>query len=135
MIIDVKKSVAAKNFKGSLNFSYVPPKDLLMVPLIEFKGDVNVKTTYEIFEDDSVCVNLEISYRLVGQCSYCLADAQKDVNFSEEVYFVPEQSDDDYEYDGVKINLQTAVNDAILFSQPNVVLCNNCLEGVDDQSK
>jgi uncharacterized metal-binding protein YceD (DUF177 family) len=131
MIIEVKKLIAARKYQGTLNFTYTPSKDQLLVPLTEFATDVSVCAEYEIFEDDSVQVTLKLSYLLKGQCSYCLNPAQKQVEFSEEVLFVPEQSDDDYEYDGVKINLKTAVEDAILFSQPNVLLCNEDCKGID----
>jgi len=99
------------------------------------EGEVKVTGSYEIFEDDygkiDVEVTLIISYLLKGQCSYCLSDAQKRIEYETTVLFVPEHSDDDYYYDGNKINLKTAVDDAILMSQPQILLCKEDCEGID----
>ena len=135
MIIEVKKLNALGKYTGNFDFGYVPPEDICIIPLCKVEGEVKVAGSYEIFEDDygKICVEvtLKISYLLKGQCSYCLEDAQKQIEQETTVLFVPEQSDDDYYYDGNKINLKTAVDDAILMSQPQILLCKEDCKGID----
>ena len=76
-----------------------------------------------------------MSYRIVGQCSYCLEDAEKDVEKAFEILFVTGDDEDNYHYDGISIDLKPAVNDAILFSQPNLILCKEDCTGIDVNNK
>ena len=131
MKIEVKKLNALKKYTGSFEFAYEPPADLCLVPLCTIEGKVLVKGDYEIYEDDSVGANLTVSYRISGQCSYCLNEASKEIEKTFEILFVPEDDGDNYSYDGVCINLKTAVDDAILFSQPNLILCREDCSGID----
>jgi len=131
MIIEVRKLNALKKYTGEFEFVYNAPKDKLLLPFVEFEGDIKVKGVFEICEDDSVGVDFSIYYLLKGQCSYCLKPAQKSVEFYSEVLFVPEDDPDYYFYDGNRIDLAPAVNDAILFSQPDVLLCREDCEGIN----
>lgn len=126
MRIDVKKQIALNKFKGDFQFDYTPPKDICIIPLCEVNGDVKVCGDFEIYDDDSVGVNLKISYKLSGQCSYCLSAAEKRVEFDYEILYVPDKDDENYMYDGVKIDLTPAVRDAVVVSQPGVLLCRGC---------
>ncbi|MDE6442318.1 MAG: DUF177 domain-containing protein [Clostridia bacterium] len=131
MKIEVKKLNALKKYTGVFEYDYRPPADICLIPLCSINGSVKVKGSYEIYEDDCVGVNFTVAYRICGQCSYCLNDAVKDIERSFEVLFVPEEDPDNYSYDGNSIDLKTAVNDAILFSQPNVILCREDCTGID----
>lgn len=131
MKIEVKKLNALKKYTGGFEFDYEPPADICLVPLCKIDGKVGVKGSYEIYGDDSVGVTLTVSYRLSGQCSYCLNPAVKDVERTFEILFVPEDDPDNYSYDGITINLETAVNDSILFSQPKIILCREDCSGID----
>ncbi len=135
MKIEVKKLNALGKFTGDIEFDYEPPENLCLVPLCRIEGKVHIKGDYEIYEDDSVGVNFTVSYRLSGQCSYCLNDASADVEKTFEILFVTENDPDNYSYDGYSIDLKTAVNDAILFSQPNVILCREDCQGIDINNK
>lgn len=131
MIIEVKKLLAHKQYDGNFAFDYIPAQDKLLLPLAKVDGAVKVEGRYEIYEDDSVGVTFTISYRIVGQCSYCLNDAEKVVEFESDVLFVLDKNDfDNYYYDGIKIDLTTAVDDAFVFSQPNVLLCKEGCNGI-----
>lgn len=130
MEIEVKRLIARGKYAGSFSFDYVPPENLCLVPLCKF-GGVKVKGEYEIFDDDSVEIKLTVKYLLSGRCSYCLNEAKKEISYLTEVLFVPERDDENYYYDGNKINLQTAVDDAILMSQPHVLLCKEDCKGID----
>jgi uncharacterized metal-binding protein YceD (DUF177 family) len=124
MIIEVKKNIAHKQYEGNFAFDYIPPKDKLVLPLCDFDGSVKVEGDYVIYEDDAVGVRFTIVYTLKGQCSYCLEDAEKQVEYSTDVLFVRDKADvDNYYYDGLKIDLTAAVDDALIFSQPDVLLC------------
>ena len=130
MELEVKRLIAHGKYVGSFSFDYVPPENLCLVPLCKI-GEVKVFGEYEIYDDDSVGIKLTVKYLLAGQCSYCLSDAKKEVSYLTEVLFVPEKDDENYYYDGNKINLKTAVDDAILMSQPHVLLCKEDCKGID----
>ena len=131
MEIEVKRLIALGKITGKFCFDYAPPQDCCLIPLCKVEGNVCVSGEYEIFDDDSVDVELTIKYKLAGQCSYCLNSAEKDVVFTQNVLFVPEADNENYDYDGYKINLKTAVDDAILISQPQILLCKEDCKGID----
>lgn len=131
MRIEIKKLIALKKFTGSFGFDYTPSEDMCLIPLCKIDGDVKVSGDFEIYDDDSVGVNLKVSYKISGQCSYCLAPAEKRVEFTSEILYVPVNDDENYIYDGVKIDLKSAVDDAILISQPNIILCKDDCKGMD----
>lgn len=135
MKIEVKKLNALKKYSDVFEYDYRPPEDICLVPLCKVDGNVKVKGSYEIYEDDSVGVNFTVRYRLTGQCSYCLKDAHTEVEKAFDVLFVTEDDPDNYRYDGISIDLKTAVDDAILFSQPNVLLCKEDCTGIDINNK
>ena len=135
MKIEVKKLNALKKYTGEFEFDFAPDEGLCLIPLCKIDGKVKVKGGFEIYEDDSVGVNFSVAYRITGQCSYCLNDAATSVEKSFEVLFVPEDDPDNYSYDGISIDLTTAVNDAILFSQPNILLCREDCTGIDVNNK
>ena len=129
MVIEVKKLIALKKYIGDFEYRITPPLDKLVIPLAEVDGDVLVRGGYEIYADDSVGIRLNLCYRLKGQCSYCLSDAVKEVSYDYEVLFVPDKDDlDNYYYDGAKLDVGQAVKDAFVFSQPNVLLCDDCAD-------
>ena len=131
MIIDVARLIALKKFNGGFLFEYDCPTDLVILPSARIEGKVKVEGEYEIYEDDSVGVNLKISYLLAGQCSYCLEPATKQVEYETDVLYLPEDDGENYSYNGLKINLTTAVNDAVLFSQPQILLCRPDCKGIE----
>lgn len=135
MKIEVKKFNAQRKFSGNLQFEYTPTKEQVLLPLTVIEGNVKVSADYEIYDDDSVGVILTISYKLTGQCSYCLEKAQTKIEKTFDILFVTEQDEENYLYDGNTINLQTAVIDAILFSQPNLLLCKDDCAGIDLNNK
>ncbi len=127
MIIEVKKQIALRKYVGDFAYECPVPEGKLILPLSEVTGDIKVSGSYEIYEDDSVGVTLTIEYALKGQCSYCLEDACGKVSYSYEALFVTDKKDaDNYYYDGTRLNIQPAVEDAFVFSQPKVLLCEKC---------
>lgn len=131
MKIEVKKLNALKKYTGEFAYDCEPSPDMCLIPLCRIDGKVRVTGNFEIYEDDSVGINFSVKYRLTGQCSYCLNDASKEIEQTFEILFVPEDDPENYSYDGITIDLTTAVNDAILFSQPNILLCKDDCEGID----
>ncbi len=129
MILEIKRLVSKGEYTGEVSFDFQADKDALLLPLCGVDGCVKVTASYEIFDGDEVEVNLKLRYRLVGQCSYCLKDAGTEIEYSCDVLFVTDKDDrDNYVYDGYKIDLTTAVNDAFLISQPKLLLCDDCKE-------
>lgn len=130
MIIEVKRLLSKGKYTGEFEYDFTPDEDRTVVPLSTIDS-VHVRGSYEIFDDDSVSVKLTLSYVLKGQCSYCLADAVQPVEYSTEVLFVTDKGDsDNYVYDGARLDLKHAVDDALLFSQPSVLLCKEGCEGI-----
>lgn len=131
MIIEIKKLTARGKYEGDFSFEFTPSEEKLLIPMCAFEGVVKVEGTYEIYEDDSVGVDFTVKYALGGQCSYCLEKARKEVEYYSGVLFVADKNDNDnYYYDGIKIDLTAAVNDALLFSQPEVLLCKEGCQGI-----
>ena len=131
MIIEIRKLTAKGKYEGDFSFEFTPSEEKLLIPMCAFEGAVKVEGSYEIYEDDSVGVDFTIKYVLAGQCSYCLEKARKEVEYNSEVLFVADKDDNDnYYYDGIKIDLTAAVNDALLFSQPEVLLCKEGCQGI-----
>ena len=129
MIIEVKRLIALKKYVGNFAYDCPPPEGKLILPLAKVECSLKVEGEYEIYDDDSVGVSIKISYKLKGQCSYCLAEAEKSVAYSYEALFVPDKNDaDNYYYDGARLNIQPAVDDAFVFSQPEVLLCTSCAQ-------
>lgn len=127
MVLEIKRLLSKGEYRGNFSFDYQPDEQALLVPLCRVEGAVKVEGEYEIFEDGEVEIALKLSYKLVGQCSYCLKDASSQIEFSSDVLFVTDDSDlDNYVYDGNRLDLSKAVNDAMLFSQPSVLLCKEC---------
>ena len=129
MVLEVQRLIALKKYVGNFTETLRPPVEKLILPLAEVDGDVRVEGEYEIYEDDSVGLNIKICYKLKGQCSYCLEDASCNVEYSYEALFVTDRDDaDNYCYDGVRLNITHAVEDAFVFSQPEVLLCEKCAQ-------
>ncbi|MDE6868240.1 MAG: DUF177 domain-containing protein [Clostridia bacterium] len=135
MKIQVQKQIALKQFTGNFGFSFEPSEEACLVPLCRIEGAVKVDGSFEIYDDDSVGVNFTVEYVLSGQCSYCLSDAKQAVKQDFDVLFVTEDDPDNYTYDGRVIDLTKAVTDAILFSQPNLILCKEDCGGIDVNNK
>ena len=135
MIIEIKKLTARGKYEGDFSFEVTPSDDKLLIPLCSFDGALKVEGKYVIYDDDSVGVDFTLSYAIVGQCSYCLSEAEKDVSFTSDILFVTEEDDENYLYDGIKINLKSAVDDAILISQPSIILCKEGCTGIDVTNK
>lgn len=131
MIIDVAKQIALKKYSGRFSFEYDCPADLVLLPSARIDGKVKVEGEYEIYDDDSVGVKFKISYTLSGVCSYCLEPATEQVEYESDVLYLPEDDGENYSYNGFKLNLTTAVNDAVLFSQPQILLCRPDCEGIE----
>lgn len=140
MEIDVSKLCASGKCEGEVRFSYNPPEDCCLIPLCGIEGAVNVNCDYFICDDGKVEVRMTVDYLLSGQCSYCLKDARRHITYTADLLYDVRghgggEEDDRYYYDGRKINLKTAVDDTILISQPNVLLCKDGCEGIDVTNK
>ncbi len=122
MDIDISKLAARGIEEGNFDYSFEAPKDICLVPLCRIEN-VHVSGSFFIEGEGCVKVNLKLTYTLAGSCSYCLADASEDITWENEIYFVDEQSDEDYYFDGKWLKLDSAVKEELLLSQPGVLLC------------
>ncbi len=135
MKIQVQKQIALKRYTGDFEFQFDPPEGTCLIPLCQINGAVKVCGSFEIYDDDSVGVNFTVEYVISGQCSYCLNNANQEIKQDFDVLFVTGEDPDNYTYDGRVIDLTTAVTDAILFSQPNLILCKEDCGGIDVNNK
>ncbi len=123
VIIDIRKLNATKAYSGKMQFEYLPKDNLLDIPSAQFDGAVQVQFDYELYEDDSLEIKGSIRYRLVGQCARCLRPAFEEVESELNAYFVPFQTEEDYRYEGGKVDVTEALNDAIVASLPFSLYC------------
>ncbi len=131
MEIDVRKLCAKGEYTGGFSYDYEASDDECLIPLCKIDGTVKVFGNFEIYDDDSVGVTFTVKYKLSGSCSYCLNPAEKSVEFQSDVLFVTNSDDENYIYDGRRVDLVPAVHDAILISQPEILLCKEGCEGID----
>ena len=130
MIIDIRKLNAQKKYSGSMEFEYSAPESLIDVPFVKFASPVKVRFDYELFEDDSLEIRGNVSYRLVGQCSRCLKEATNDVEGELDAYFQPIKDCEDYAYTNGIVDLKKAVEDAVMASMPFTLSCGEACEGL-----
>ena len=130
MIIDVKKLNAQKKYRGEISFDYSAPEELVSIPFVQFSSPVKVEIAYEIFSDDAVEIKGKLSYALKGQCSRCLKDAETQVTWEIDALFEVSETPEDYSYDGVKIFLTEAIDDAIMASMPFSLSCGKDCEPI-----
>ena len=131
MIIDVARQIALKQYSGNFSFEYDCPAELVLLPSAQIDGKVKVEGEFEIYDDDSVGIRLKVSYLLRGECSYCLEPASERVEYQNDILYLTEDDGENYSYNGFKIDLTTAVNDAVLFSQPQILLCRPDCKGIE----
>ena len=130
MIIDIRKLNAQKKYSGSMEFEYSAPESLIDVPFVKFASPVKVRFDYELFEDDSLEIRGNVSYRLVGQCSRCLKEETNDVEGELDAYFQPIKDCEDYAYTNGIVDLKKAVEDAVMASMPFTLSCGEACEGL-----
>ena len=131
MVIDVRKLNAQKSYSGTLEFEYEADESLIDIPFVSFDGAIKVQAEYELYEDDAFEIKGKIFYRLKGQCSRCLKDAQAEVEGDLDALFEPFEGGEDYAYSGGKINLADAIKDAVMASMPMVLSCGATCKGIE----
>ncbi len=130
MHIDIRKINAQKKYVGSMEFAYSAPETLIQIPSVKFVGPVKVVFEYELFEDDSLEIRGTVSYGLQGDCSRCLKPITAKIEGELDAYFEPRKDYEDYGYTNGVVDLQQAVEDAIMASMPYVILCEEECEGI-----
>ena len=130
MVIDIRKLNAQKSYFGEMEFSYNAPESLLNIPMAVFDGPISIKFEYDLYEDNAFEIRGKVSYRLKGQCTRCLRDASVAVEGELNALFEPKQDAEDYSYVGGVVDITQAVNDAVVFSLPFTVLCENECESI-----
>ena len=130
MKIDIRKLNAKKSYFGEMEFSYPIPEELMAIPFVVFDGPAKISFSYDLYEDDSLEIRGTVTYRLKGQCSRCLQDAQLTVVGELEAYFEPKKDAEDYSYFGGIVDITKAVEDAIMVSLPYTLSCGEECEGL-----
>ena len=130
MIIDIRKLNAQKKYSGHMEFEYSAPEMLIEIPYVKFAAPVKVSFDYEIFEDDSFEIRGTVMYKLNGQCSRCLKEANAEVEGELDAYFEPRKDYEDYGYMNGVADITKAVEDAIMASMPYTISCGENCEGI-----
>ena len=128
MQIDIRKLNAQKKYVGSMEFECLLSEVFIQIPFVKFSGPVKVKFEYELYEDDSLEVQGTVSYALEGQCSRCLKEASMQVEGELSAYFQAGKDVEDYGYKNGVVDLQQAVEDAVMASMPFILSCGECEE-------
>ena len=130
MKIDIRKLNAQKCYSGEMEFSYEIPEELMSIPFVSFDGPAKITFLFELYEDDSLEIRGKVTYRLKGQCSRCLKEAQVAVEGELDAYFQPKKDAEDYSYFGGIVDITKAVEDAIMVSMPYTLSCGDDCEGI-----
>ncbi len=130
MVIDIRKLNAQKKYSGTMEFFYSAPENLIEIPFTKFVGPVKVCFAYELYEDDSLEISGEVTYRISGQCSRCLNDASQEIVGKLNAYFENKKDFEDYGYTNGMVHLENAVEDAIMASMPFALSCGEKCEGL-----
>ena len=113
-----------------MEFEYSAPETFIPIPYVKFSAPVKIKFDYELFEDDSLEIRGVVSYALEGQCSRCLQSARAEVVGEIDAYFEARKDYADYGYTNGVVNLQQAVEDAIMASMPYTLSCGEDCKGI-----
>ena len=114
-----------------MEFNYSAPENLIEIPFAKFEAPVKVKFEFDLYEDDAFEIRGTVEYKLVGQCSRCLKDAVASVEGELVALFEPSKDCEDYSYSNGKVDLSTAVNDAIMASMPFSLSCGEDCKGIE----
>ncbi len=128
--MDIRKLNAQKQYTGEMEFSYPAPDTLIEIPFVKFGGAVQVRFSYELYEDNSLEIFGKVRYRLEGQCSRCLELTSQELEGELNAYFQEGKDVEDYGYTGGIVQLDTAIEDAILASMPFSLLCKEECKGI-----
>ena len=128
MQIDIRKLNAQKKYVGSMEFECFVAETFISIPFVKFRGPVKVKFDYELYEDDSLDVRGTVSYTLEGQCSRCLKETSVCVEGELSAYFQTGKDFEDYGYKNGIVDMQQAVEDAVMASMPFILSCGECEE-------
>ena len=123
MLIDIRKLNQQKKYSGSMEFEYSAPETFIEIPFVKFSSPVKIVFDYELYEDDSLEIRGVVRYGLTGQCSRCLKETETVVEGELDAYFEPRKDYEDYGYTNGVVNLQKAVEDAIMASMPYTLTC------------
>ena len=135
MIIDIRKLNVQKKYVGELEYLYDAPQELIEIPFVKFASPVVVRFSYELFEDDALEIHGTVSYLLEGQCSRCLKEAKTEVEGEIDALFEPKADSEDYSYSNGIVDLQKAVNEAIMASMPFILSCGDDCESIGYNSE
>ncbi len=130
MIIDVRKLNAQKKYVGTMEFEYSAPDTLIDIPFVKFASPVKVRFDYELFADDALEIHGSVAFTIAGQCSRCLKDASLLVEGEIDALFEPKKDAEDYSYSNGIIELQKAIEEAVVASMPYTLSCGEDCKGL-----
>lgn len=126
MIIDIKKIMQSGKDEEDFFFEYEPTDDVVTLPNVKISSPVKVLGKAVLLSGGNAVIDAEVTFTLKGECTRCLADAEKTftVGFSEE--FTKDGSEEGYGIKNGKIDLTKPIDDLILLEMPVSFLCGDC---------
>ncbi len=127
MILDLKAIRRTGKDQQDFFFEYNLDANLSDIPNVEVAPLVKIDGTITLTGNHQAYVEGEITFTLVGECTKCLKDAQREysVDFAEDLC---ENNPDGYSVVNDRIDLSKIVIDAILINMPVTLLCkDDCL--------
>lgn len=131
MVLNIKRLISEQKYEGEIEFTFPPDEELIVLPLSKIAGDIAVKGSYLIYDDDAVQIRLTMSYDIEGECSYCLKQAVTHVEYEIDEVFLPYKDEESYYYLSGRLDLTELLRDSVLVSQPSVLLCEEGCQGID----
>lgn len=126
MLIDLREIKRHGKTEESFFFEYVPETELSGIPETFVKNPVKVEGTCYLIGEHSAELSGEITFVLDGECTRCLAHAEREyvVSFDEAA------GEDGYPVVNDKIDLGKIVDDTVIMNMPVKFLCKEDCKGI-----
>lgn len=123
MLLDIIKSKKNPDSDIPFEFEFEADKSILKGRLAKFSDKAVISGTYK-YNDGRVYVDSEIYVKIEYNCDLCLKPAVYNmvVEFNE-VFHQGKEQEDEFTYEGEKVNLQKAVHDLMLLEMPAGLYC------------
>ncbi len=130
MQIDIIALRSKGKSESDFEFSYTAPNEIITLPNVKFLGDVKVSGNLQILSRSEVIVDAKINYVLEGCCSRCFDNATSEIETSFSERFSEKDAEDSYKFFSGLLDLTKAVDDNIIMSMPNKLLCSDDCKGI-----
>ncbi len=129
MILDLRKLKRSGKDSSDFFFEYFPQKELVDIPSAEIDGAVKVNGTVTLTGEHSCYVEGEVVFKLRGECTRCLKDAEQEF-LAEFAEALEHDNEDGYSLKNDTVDLSVIVDDVIAMNIPVSFLCDEDCKGI-----